>query len=211
MVEQALLGEALLRFARLLVTERPFSDALQDLVDIATAVVGVDGTAIALERGGRLVFATASSDAVTALELIQQRQQAGPGVEAFRSGEPVLAPTAAAFPLRLDDTRLGALDLYTVGPRRWSDDEVRAGEVVAALTTGYLASASRLDSARATAGQLQDALDSRVVIEQAKGILAGERGISVDRAFELLRERARSERMPLREVAHAVVDLGFRP
>jgi len=59
--------------------------------------------------------------------------------------------------------------------------------------------------------QLREALDSRIAIEQAKGILAAERRVTIDAAFEILRRHARSRCAPLRSVAEAVVNLGMRP
>ena len=71
--------------------------------------------------------------------------------------------------------------------------------------------ASELDRERRTVEQLQGALDSRVVIEQAKGILAAENKISIDQAFALLRRHANDRNATLRAVAEAVVQLGLRP
>ncbi len=71
--------------------------------------------------------------------------------------------------------------------------------------------ASELEKSRRTAEQLQHALESRIVIEQAKGVLAGERKISMDRAFEILRKHARDQNGSLGSVAEAVVNLGLRP
>jgi AmiR/NasT family two-component response regulator len=79
------------------------------------------------------------------------------------------------------------------------------------MATACVANASRLDRLRHTAEQLQTALDSRIVIEQAKGLVAGERGITLDEAFEVLRGHARSRNASLRSVSEAVVTLGLRP
>lgn len=232
MVDHGLLEQEVTRFALRLVTEYPVSDALHDVIDATTAIFGIRGAGTSLADGDHLACATASPAAIAALEEAQEREQAGPCIDAYRHGRPVLVAdvtspphawprlaevagrsgivSIAAFPLWLNGSRLGVLDLYDTGPRTWTPEEVQAAELIAALTTGYLANASRLDRARQTAEQLQVALESRVVIEQAKGLLAGERGISVDQAFELLRAHARRSQAPLRDVSHDVVHRGLR-
>jgi AmiR/NasT family two-component response regulator len=83
--------------------------------------------------------------------------------------------------------------------------------VLADVATSYVINAWELDKQRRINEQLQEALDSRIIIEQAKGVLAGERGISVGEAFELLRRHARTHNARLRAVVGAVVNLGLRP
>lgn len=233
MVDQSLLVNELNRFARVLVTEYPVSDALHDFVASAAAILGIHGAGISLVREGRLAFATAAPQEIAALEEAQEGEQAGPCMDAYRDGVPVLIsdirhehrrwPALAqaasgagivaigAIPLRLNGFHLGTLDLYETQPRDWTAEEASVAGLLASLAAGYLANASRLDRARQTAEQLQEALDSRVLIEQAKGVLAGERGISVDEAFHVLRRHARNRGAPLRDVASAVVNLGLRP
>ena len=233
MVDQSLVVNELGRFARLLVTDYPVSDALHDLVESAAAILGIHGAGMSLVRDGRLAFATATPEDIAAIERAQEDEQCGPCVDAHRTGTailvadlgaepdrwPALTGVAArtgivaigAVPLRLDDVGLGTLDLYDTVPHPWTEEEAEVARLLAALAAGYLANASRLDRARRTAEQLQEALDSRVVIEQAKGVIAGERRISVDEAFQVLRAHARSRSASLRDVAHAVVHLGLRP
>lgn len=233
MVDRQLLVDELHAFALTLTTDYPVSDALHDLVDATAAIFDVHGAGVSLVRAERLEYATASPEDIAALEEAQERHQSGPCVEAYRTGTPVLVTdlttegdrwpelaavaaehgilSIASFPLHLHDERLGALDLYDSRPHPWSEEEVECAVLLAAHATGYLANASRLDRARQTAAQLQEALDSRVVIEQAKGILAGQHGMSVDSAFDLLRAYARRHRVPLREVATKVVAGELRP
>lgn len=106
---------------------------------------------------------------------------------------------------------LGALNVYDDHVRKWSETDIESGRVLANMATGYILHASRLGEADRLNEQLQNALDSRIVIEQAKGILAGEHGVSVDDGFEILRQHARSNRASLRDVADAVVKIGLRP
>lgn len=220
------------RFVLRLVRDDEVGDALHDLVDDAADLLGVAGAGISLARDGGLAFATAADERVTFLERLQEETQSGPCVEAHRAGTavmvadlradphrwPALARAAAdagvvavaGIPVHLNGAHLGALDLYDDHPRAWSDD-LEVAELFAAMAAAYVANAARLDEARHIAEQLQEALTSRVVIEQAKGVLAGERGISVDEAFAVLRSHARRKRVSLRAVADAIVNLGLRP
>jgi GAF domain-containing protein len=231
--DQAALTRVLSEFARLLVRDYEVSDALQDLVDGVTEVLGISGAGVSLLEGERLRFATAASDAVAVLERIQEEGQSGPCVEAHESGQPVLVAdlreqserwpalnqgaaevgmrAVAGIPMRLNGTRVGALNLYNDQAHEWSDEEIGASRVLADLATGYVANASRVDRLQHTAEQLQVALDSRLIIEQAKGLLAGERSISMEQAFSILRGHARSHNASLRAVADAVVNLHLRP
>ena len=104
---------------------------------------------------------------------------------------------------------MGSLNIYDERTRNWSDGDVRAARVLADMAVGYVINASQLEQAERTREQLQEALESRVVIEQAKGMLANANGITIDEAFGRLRRHARSSRLPLREVATAVVESGL--
>ncbi len=113
--------------------------------------------------------------------------------------------------MTFDGRAVGALNIYDDHVREWSDEDLTAALVLADIATGYLVHASELNQARRTNEQLQAALDSRVVIEQAKGLLAGERGITLDQAFAILRRHARNRNAPVHAIAQAVVELGLRP
>ena len=233
MIDQSRLVDELARFAGMLVDDYAVSDALHDLVDAITVIIGIHGAGVSLAQGDRLTFATAANEDIATLERLQEQTQRGPCVEAYHSGEavfvpdlathmqrwPVLAEAATAMgvgalagiPMHLTGTKLGAINLYHTRVHEWTDDEAQVAQLLAALATGYIVNASRLDQARHTADQLQEALESRIIIEQAKGLLAGERNISVDEAFKLLRAHARSNNAPLRAIADAVVNLRLRP
>ena len=113
--------------------------------------------------------------------------------------------------MRLGDRILGAVNIYSAGPRPWSDDDVGTAKVLADMATSYLVNASELEKSRRTAEQLHQALLSRIVIEQAKGILAAERK---DLHGRRLRGAARARPQPPCQppgLADAVVNLGLRP
>ncbi|MFE7223491.1 ANTAR domain-containing protein [Nocardioides sp. NPDC057577] len=105
----------------------------------------------------------------------------------------------------------GSLTLYSRKPRRWSGEDLGLAGFIGTLTSAFLTSATRLDNERNTVGQLQHALDSRVMIEQAKGVLVASESIGADEAFGRLRDQARRRGVTVRSIAEAVVNNGYRP
>jgi GAF domain-containing protein len=232
MAELKLLMQTLSEFASTLVQDFTISDVLHDVAERATMVVGADSAGVSLLHDGLLHFATALDERCSDLERVQESEQAGPCVDALRAGEAVAvadltegpgwgaygqAARAAGIaailgvPMRLDGEKIGTLNIYSNTRREWAEDDLHAARVLADIATSYVINASKLARQRRLSEQLQEALSSRIVIEQAKGILAAERGISIDKAFEILRRHARSHRASLRSVAEAVVKLGLRP
>jgi len=233
MADHRLLTKTLSEFAATLVKDFSISDVLHDLAERATAVVGADGAGVSVQHADRLRFATALDERCSGLERVQEHEQAGPCVDALEAGEVVavadLAEAAYGWggygraareagiaavlgvPMRLDGEKIGTLNIYSNTRRDWSGEDVDAARVLADIAASYVINASKLAQQRRLNEQLQEALDSRLVIEQAKGILAAERGISINEAFEVLRRHARSHRAALRSVAEAVVSLGLRP
>jgi GAF domain-containing protein len=232
MAHQKLLVRVLSEFARTLAGEFAVSDVLHDLAERVTEVLGVPGAGVSLADSGRIRFVAAIDEVTAAIERVQEDTQEGPCVDAHRAGELVLVadlrddpgrwPTfaerarelgivaVAGIPMSWNGTRLGALDLYSTARRDWLADDVVLAQVLADMATCYIAHASELERSRRTVEQLQEALESRVVIEQAKGMLAAERSISVNEAFELIRSHARSHSASLRAVGEAIVNLGLR-
>ena len=177
---------------------------------------------------GRLEFMAASSEGATLLELYQVQNHEGPCLDAFHSGVPVtnadltqaadrwprFAPRAAAagflsvhaIPLRLRSDVVGALNLFGDRPGILSAADLRVVQALADLATIGLLQARAIHRSEILAEQLQAALNSRVVIEQAKGALAQLLGVGVDDAFHALRSYARRNHRRLLEVATAVVN-----
>lgn len=223
----------LIEFAHTLSRGYAMSDALHDLTGRAAETLGSCGAAVSLREGGALRFVTAGREDIARLERLQELHQCGPSVDAVNNDAPVIVreftheererwpafvaavtqtriAAVASFPMR-HTTGIGALDLFDTAPREWTQDELGAASVFSDIATAYVLNASTLERHKRTAEQLQHALTSRIVIEQAKGILSGERGITVDSAFELMRKHANSHNARLRDVACAVVHLGLRP
>jgi GAF domain-containing protein len=233
MADQKLLTQTLSEFAATLAQGFTISDVLHDLAERATAVVGADSAGVSLQHAGHLRFVTALDERSSHLERVQENGQAGPCVDALRAGKAVAVhdldeaergwaaygqaareagiAACAGIPMLLNGQKIGTLNIYSNTRRDWSEEDLDAARVLADIATSYVINASKLAQQRRISEQLQEALASRIIIEQAKGVLAAERGISIDEAFQCLRRHARSHRAPLRTVAEAVVNLGLRP
>lgn len=228
MVATDRLTEVLKTFARALVTDYGIEEMLDDLCHEVVAILGVDGAGVMLEDdAGDLRFVAASDDTVRRIESLQIDMKEGPCLTAYQTGElclvrdlavddmfPEFSPRALAvgmasvqsFPLSAEGRCVGALNLYAAKPEALGDAEVEAGLLLADVATVYIMNCRTLAESHKLAGQLQQALDSRVVIEQAKGKLSEQQQVSVAEAFEILRRYARNNGRKLREVAVEVVD-----
>ena len=233
MAGEEALTYAVSKFARTLACCSAVSEVLNDLAERVTAVLGVAGAGVSVLEAGQVRFAAASDERCAVLEQVQEAEQAGPGVDACSAGATVTVvglagarpgwgayqraaqdagiAAVAAVPMCRDGQNVGAVDLYSAGRRDWSAADLGAAAILADMATCYLVHARELDQQSRLIGQLREALDSRIVIEQAKGVLAAERHISVEEAFEVLRRHARSHSASLHSVAEAVVNLGLRP
>ncbi|WP_238586185.1 GAF and ANTAR domain-containing protein [Rhodococcus rhodochrous] len=223
---------ALSKFAQRLLTPYEVDAALDAVVRKVTSVLELTGAGVTLHVDGRLRFVTAAGDRIESMERCQERFDAGPCAHAFNHGETVavadvrgrddLWPEFAAearllgiaavagVPMQLGEVKVGALDLYCREPREWADDELAAAQVFADMATGYIVNSDKLRQQEQLSAQLQTALDTRVVVEQAKGITAQARGVTPAAAFELIRSYARRHQAPVRAVAQAIVEVGLR-
>ena len=231
MPDQDPLFDALRRFARVMSRHYDVTDALYEICDQVTDVVEASGAGVALfDAKGELRFVTATSEATVAAEQAQERTQSGPCLAAIERGRPVpvrdvrdhadewpgytetvtdLGLVAVlGLPMIIDGERIGSLDVYD-GVRDWTDDQVSAAALMAEMASAYVLNASEIARSRRTAEQLQAALDSRVVIEQAKGKLSGQRDLTMDEAFNTIRQHARSNNVTVRSVAEGIVERGI--
>jgi GAF domain-containing protein len=192
--------------------------------------VSAAGLLLADPRGDLRVVAT-SDEATRLLELFQLQSNQGPCLDCFRSGQPVAATDLSAdprwprfaaaageagfsavqaLPMRLRDQVIGALNLFRVTPGAFDPEVVPVGQALADVATIGLLNERSMRRTDILNEQLQTALNSRVVIEQAKGKLAERLGIDVNQAFTLLRTQARDQNQRLSDLARAFVD-GTRP
>lgn len=222
------------RFAQTLGTRPEVTEVLYQLVEHMIEMLGVAGAGVSLVDGsGPLRRATSVNEVTGRLEAVEEQFQEGPCVDAFRLRALVAVSdlddvadrwprwsvharergvqAALGVPLGVVGKALGAINVYATTPRDWTVAETRAVQALADMAASYVATLTELDESRRTADQLQQALHSRVLIEQAKGVLASELQISVDQAYVVLRNQARRHSASLRSVAQAVVELGLRP
>ena len=176
---------------------------------------------------GQLQYMASSATSVELLELFQLQYQEGPCLDCFRTGTavvnsdlhqagarwPLFAPRAAeagfqsvhAFPLRHRQKVIGALNLFSADTGHLEPTDVRIIQCLADIATIGLLQERTIRSAEILTEQLQSALNSRITIEQAKGVLARTHDIGVDDAFDLMRNYARVNQHRLSDVARAVV------
>jgi transcriptional regulator with GAF, ATPase, and Fis domain len=189
--------------------------------------VSAAGLLLAGPRGELRVVA-ASSEAARLLELFQLQSDQGPCLDCFRSGKPVTVTDLStqagrwprfaaaardagftavqALPMRLREQVIGALNLFRAAPGPFDPASISIGQALADVATISLLHERGMRHRETLNEQLQAALDSRVIIEQAKGKLAGRLGIDTDQAFSLLRDFARSRNLRLSDLARAFVD-----
>ena len=231
MYDQPLFLHTLSRFAVVLPARYDLEDSLTELTESVTAVLDLSGSGVTMAEEGRLRFVTAVGQASRELERNQEKWQAGPCRDAFDTGEVVRvtdvrvesvrwpefseAATSlnvagvAGIPMRLADKIIGALNLFSPQPREWSDDDISVASVLADVATSYVVNASKLRQQEQLGEQLQETLESRVVIEQAKGITAQQRAVSIDQAYQRMRRHARTNNASLRVIAEAIVAVGL--
>ena len=191
------------------------------LLDVASA-----GLLLADHRGVLHVM-VASSEATRDLELFQLQREEGPCLECFHQGTavsvadlranealwPQFVPAALAagitsvhaIPLRLGDTILGTLGLFGAHTGALEDDDIALAQALAHVASVAIVAGNLLNDKDAVVRQLQNALETRVVIEQAKGLLAEHGGLDMDEAFSRLRGYARSHNQRVSEVARQLI------
>lgn len=200
---------------------------LQQLVDTAKTVLPADGVGLMLTDADGQLRSVVSTDVVAELlEQVQADLGEGPCLTAYGSGEPVAVTdlgadsrwirlatvvgqvsvrAVAAVPVRLAGVAVGSLNAYTTTARAWSPEELGGLEAFAELATGVVQGGVRLDTTQTEVGQLRQALTSRVLIEQAKGILVAREGLDLEAAFQRLRRQARNTARPIADIAGEVI------
>lgn len=221
-------ADVFVEMADTLVDDFDVLDFLHVLTERAVALVGVTAAGLLLaDEQGTLQLVAASSERTRLLELFQLQTDQGPCVDCFRSGQAIsvidlpnagLWPrfTAAAtevgfaavhaVPMRLRVQTIGALNLFSTQPGAINEGKLRLGQALADVATIGLLQQRAVHRRDALTEQLQTALNSRVLIEQAKGVLAERLQVGVDEAFTVLRGTARSKNRRLTELAQAIVD-----
>ena len=228
MPAEGLLAQTFLELADTLVADFDIVDFLHTLANRCSELFqpAEAGVMLADQRGGLRVVAS-SSERAHLLELFELMNEQGPCLDCFRTGTRVLAPdlgdergrwplftgeavaagflSAHSLPLRFRSQVIGALNLFRPQPGLLDDHALAGAQAMADIATISILQERTLREARVLAEQLQRALNSRVVIEQAKGVLAERAKINLDEAFDLLRTHARSHNLRLHDVATAAI------
>lgn len=230
MPTQEMVVRTLVELADTLVDDFDVVDTLTTLTDRCLEAFGIRaaGLMLAAPIGAELRVMASSSTTMRDLELYELQSHEGPCLDCYRTGERVVAadleaatgrwPTfvpealAAGFgsvqaiPMRLRGTVIGALNLFGAEVGAMSDAELAAAQAFADIATIAILQHQAAADLQTVNQQLNHALNSRVVIEQAKGMLAERSGLGVDEAFGQLRGYARRNNLRLVEVAQGVID-----
>jgi hypothetical protein len=222
------LARALVELADTLVDDFDVVELLTLLTDRCTDVLDVSAAGIMLAGpSGDLRGLASSSEAMRLLELFEVQAEEGPCLDCYRTGRPVLdvaldtaderwprfaveARSAGfgsvhALPMRLRGSVIGALNLFQTGRARLPEADVHAGQALADIATIAILQHRAAVQAQVINVQLTNALNSRVLIEQAKGVLAERQGVDLEQAFRTLRQHARNHNLRLADVAASVI------
>jgi GAF domain-containing protein len=226
-----LLSDTFVELADTMVADFDIIDFLHLLTDRTVLLLAASAAGVVLaDPRGELRVAAASSEKAGLVELFQLQNDQGPCLDCFRTGRPISAAdltgpdqrwprfaqaatqagfrTVEALPMRLRDQVIGALNLFRAEPGRFETADLRIAQALADVATIGLLHERNVRRSETVAEQLQAALNSRVMIEQAKGKLAERYGIDMDRAFTMLRGYARNTNQHLTDVARDFVTGG---
>lgn len=222
--------ELLRELSRVVLVDRTLNEVLADVTAIAArGIPGAEASSITLMRADKAYTAAHSGDMALAADELQYEHGYGPCMDAGRGGvvlriddmrteqrwpdyvahvvatTPVLS--SLSVPLPYQGSAIGALNNYSTKPDAFSSPEsISAGtdvaEVIAVAVANADAHAQLFDQAR----NMRIAMESRAVIEQAKGVLMAQRRVDADRAFEILRDASQRYNRKLRDIAAGIVD-----
>ena len=228
MISTERLADVFVEVADTLVDDFDLIDFLHRLAEHVATVSGAASVGLLLaDHNDQLAFVAASSSAAKHLELFQLQNDQGPCLDCYRSHEPVIvndlsqsrarwpefSPRAIssgvhsvhAFPMRLRDRIIGTLNVFGDTAEPLDPADARIIQAMSDVATIAIIQEQAIGRAETLTEQLQGALNSRIVIEQAKGSVARARNLSVDDAFQLLRTHARRNQLRLTDLAHSVV------
>lgn len=225
---ERVLTEAFVSLADTLVSDYDVIDLLHRLCSDSVRLLPVDAAGLLLsDQRGTLRVVSSSAEQAHLVELFQLQANEGPCLDCFRTSQQVVSTDLGrevrwprfverarqagyeavhALPLRLRSETIGGLNLFGSTPGALPPHSLRVGQALADVATIGILQERALRRQEVLAEQLQGALNSRVIIEQAKGVLAQHFGVSMDVAFNRLRSYARNNNLRLAEVARQCVD-----
>lgn len=226
-VREQALAEMFVVLADTLVDDYDVVDLLHQLVTACVSLLGVTAAGLLLDdQKGNLAVVASSSERMRLLEIFQLQNNEGPCLDCVRTGTPVTSgdlgaeldrwplfvPAAldagfrsvAAVPLRLRNETIGGLNIFHTAAEPVRAEDQRLAQALADVATIGILQRRSAHRSSMLSEQLQHALNSRVAIEQAKGVLAERHGVDMDVAFDTLRRYARDHNLKLTDVAHGV-------
>ena len=225
---QVSLAQRFVALADTLVDDYDVVEVLDSLMSTCLDLLDVDEAGLLLnDAQGKLQRVASSSEETRLLELLQVQTREGPCFEAVQSGQSIIVedlaqsrerwPTFAAratadgfhsvyaFPLRLRDATIGTLNLFGLAPAALDEESRVIAKALADIATIGILQQRSIHRTSLLAENLQRALNTRILVEQAKGILAERGTLPMDETFDLLRSYARSHNLKLSNLAHSVV------
>ncbi len=234
MAREADIVQSLVDMADTLIDDYDVIELLTGLTDRCVQLLGVSAAGVMLASPeGDLRLVASSSEAMRVLEVFELQAQEGPCLDAFRTGErvehenlrpdsgrwPRFATAAAeagfraafALPLRLRNMTIGAMNLFHADPTPMAESDVIVARAFADLAAISVVQHRAAAEAQRINEQLSRALSSRILIEQAKGVISARAGVDLADAFTRLRNFARDNNFRLSEVAQAAIDGTLEP
>lgn len=219
---------ALVEVADTFVADYDVVDFLHGLAGRCVSLLDVDEAGVMLiDSSSTLRYIASSSEQMRLVELLELQHEEGPCLDAYRHGRVTMSTRAedadqlwptfgvhardagfeslAGVPMRLRLDSIGSLNLFSHRPGGLSDEDQSVAQAMADIATIGVLQARAIHDGQIVASQLQTALESRIAIEQAKGILAEHLSITVDAAFAVLRNYARTNHAKLTETAVEIV------
>ena len=228
------LADTFVMLADSLVEDYDIVDLLDRLAAACVRLLGVTAAGLLLhDQQGHLAVVASSSEETRLLEIFQLQNDQGPCLECVRTGAAVVSGdldadrvrwplfasfaleagfrSVAALPMRLREQTIGGLNLFGEGAGPVSPEDQRLAQALADVATIGILQQRSAQRSTVLAEHLQRALNSRVVIEQARGVLAERNGMSMEEAFDSLRLYSRDHNIKLTNLAVAVVHQNFNP
>jgi GAF domain-containing protein len=223
------LAQAFVELAGALANGYDVVELVDRLVQQSVHLLAVDAAGLVLaDGGGALKVMAATSEQARFMEVLQLHADSGPCLDCYHTGQPVdvddLAADAGrwpalanaaqhggyravhAVPLRFREQVLGAMNMFSIRPGGLGSTDQKIAQALADVATVAILGHRTIRHSGEVVEQLQTALNSRVVIEQAKGMLAQQGGLTMAAAFRVLRQHARRNNQRVTDTARAVVD-----
>jgi GAF domain-containing protein len=223
------LSAAFVKLADTLVADFDLLDLLHWLVEECTQIIDIQaGGLLLVDPAGALQLVASTSEEAELVEILQLAAGYGPCLECFKTGVAVTVgdieaeaerwpafsgealregfQSVHATPLRLRGQIIGSMNLFGTRVGELAPADIAVAQALADVATIGILQERNVRSANLVAEQLQGALDSRVLIEQAKGVLAATANLDMNEAFTAMRAYARNKNLPLRQVADDIIE-----